>query len=125
MVLRNQYLAAKPKPVKVDRVKQKEQRMDVLMDIVDREKEIKDYQLQIICGWGDGIFYSISKAVLQTYPNSYTREKGVWKVKQEPAKTKLSFPLSTDWDSNEIPKQLRISLIVSVCFNLIILSSVF
>lgn len=94
MVLRNQYLAPKPKPVKVDRIKQKEQRMDTLMDIVDREKEITVYQLQTLCGWGDGTFYSISKAVLQAYPNSYTREKGVWRIKD------VSEPSSIVWDNS-------------------------
>lgn len=93
MVLRNQYLAPKQKYVKVDRILQKEQRMDELMDIVDREKKIIDYQLQDILGWGDGTFYSISKAVLQKYPNSYTREKGVWQIKD-------SKPSSIVWDNS-------------------------
>ena len=100
--MRNNNIKPRGKYVKVDRIREKEQRMDMLMDIIDREKEINSYQLQKITGFGNGVFYNIGKAVLQAFPKSYSSVKGVWKVIEESVKIKEPFPITTEWDSKLI-----------------------
>jgi len=90
--------------VKIDRIKEKEERMEKMMYVLDRELEIKDFQLQSSCDWGDGIHQRISLAVLQSFPNSYSRTKGVWKA--ETTHPEITNPLTTDWDSKEIPTNM-------------------
>lgn len=110
--MRNPNLPPKPKTNPIDRVAQKRERMDKMMNAVDRVGEIVDCQLQEACEFGDGIHYIISKAVLQVYPHKYERKKGVWKLKgeymkstcmqEEPTEITITH-ITTDWDSNEIP----------------------
>ena len=100
--MRNLNIKPKGKYVKVNRVLEKEQRMDKLMDIVDRDKEITSYQLQKILGFGDGTFYKIGQAVLQAYPKCYSYVKGVWKVIEGFVKIKEPFPITAEWDSKLI-----------------------
>ena len=100
--MRNPNLPPKPKYVKVNRILEKEQRVDKFMDIIEKEKEITSYQLQKITGFGNGTFYNIGQAVLQAFPNSYSCVKGVWKVKEEFVKIKEPFPITTEWNSNKL-----------------------
>ena len=70
---RNQNLAPKPPYQKVDRVQQKIDRMDKMMNVTDREGSISCYQLQKILGFGDFVFYKIMNAVLFDYPKKYKK----------------------------------------------------
>ena len=112
-IIRNPNLPPKPKYVKVNRVEQKHERMDKWMNTVDRVGKIVEYQLQEVCGFGDGVFYNISKAVLQTYPHKYQKSKGVVELKGEYAKlfdnqkesieiTTQPIEITSEWDSNLI-----------------------
>ena len=112
--MRNPNLPPKPKYVKINRVEQKRERMDKWMNTVDRVGTIVESQLQDVCGFGDGVFYNITKAVLQIYPHKYQKSKGVVGLIGEYAKTTLydnqkesteitiqPIEITTEWDSNK------------------------
>ena len=108
--MRNSNLSPKPKYVKINRIEQKHERMDKWMNVVDRVGKITEYQLQEVCGFGNGVFYDISKAALQAYPLKYQRGKGSVELKGEYAKlfenqqeiTIKPIVITTTWNSNEI-----------------------
>jgi len=116
--MRNPNLPPKPKYEKIDRVEQKRERMDKMMNVIDRVGKINDSPLQEVCGFGDGVFYNIRKAVLQTYPQKYQRSKGVWEGNSEYLKaieqtkedliteskeiTTQPIEITTEWESNKL-----------------------
>ena len=113
--MRNINLPPKGEYVKINRVEQRRERMDKWMNAVDRVGKIVECQLQEVCEFGDGVFYNISKAVLQTYPHKYQKSKGVVELIGEYAKhtsfgnqkesteiTTQPIEITTEWDSNLI-----------------------
>jgi len=113
--MRNTNLSPKPKYVKINRVELKRERMDKWMNAVDRVGKIVECQLQEVCEFGDGVFYNISKAVLQTYPHKYQKSRGVVELigeyanhtsydnkKESTEITTQPIEITTEWDSNQL-----------------------
>ena len=65
----NYVARRKPKEERKPAWQVKKERMYDLLDLIQKEKELKFFDAQKILGWGDGIMERILREVLAYYPN--------------------------------------------------------